>query len=212
VGSRAVGRVDAAPEGKQGWQGRVVWPGECGSLVPPDTLESPTMNHMVRVETVLDSWKSVRQDAAQAVEEFPAVAFDFKPAAEMMTFGEIAAHILNSGHALTGMLLEGEDNMTRPDFRARMAQHYPAAPKEAGPAALAKAMRESVEVRTAELARQTPSWFGQIITRFDGQQVTRLEMLQFIKEHELTHRSQLFVYSRLKGIVPVTTRRRQAAK
>jgi hypothetical protein len=91
------------------------------------------MNHMVRVETVLDSWKSVRQDAAQAVEEFPAVAFDFKPAAEMMTFGEIAAHILNSGHALTGMLLEGEDNITRPDFRARMAQHYPAAPKEAGP-------------------------------------------------------------------------------
>ncbi len=33
-------------------------------------------------------------------------------------------------------------------------------------------------------------------------------MLQFIKEHELTHRSQMFVYMRLKGIVPATTRRR----
>ena len=37
-----------------------------------------------------------------------------------------------------------------------------------------------------------------------------MEMLQFVKEHELTHRAQLFVYMRLKGIVPATTRRRLA--
>jgi uncharacterized damage-inducible protein DinB len=129
-----------------------------------------------------------------------------------MTFGEIATHILNAGHGLTGMLLAGEEDMTRPDFRARMASQAPAAPQAGNPAALAQAMRDSVAARTAELARQTPEWFGQIITRFDGQKVTRLEMLQFIKEHELTHRSQLFVYLRLRGMVPVTTRRRQAAK
>jgi uncharacterized damage-inducible protein DinB len=35
-------------------------------------------------------------------------------------------------------------------------------------------------------------------------------MVQFMKEHELTHRSQLFLYLRLKGIVPATTRRRLA--
>jgi len=40
--------------------------------------------------------------------------------------------------------------------------------------------------------------------------VTRLEMLQWVKEHELTHRQQLFTYLRVKGIVPVTTRRRLA--
>ena len=48
------------------------------------------------------------------------------------------------------------------------------------------------------------------ITRFDGQRLTRLEMVQSIKEHELTHRAQLFMYLRLKGIVPATTRRRLA--
>jgi hypothetical protein len=40
-------------------------------------------------------------------------------------------------------------------------------------------------------------------------------MLQMIKEHELTHRATMFLYLRLKGIVPATTRRRlakQAAK
>jgi uncharacterized damage-inducible protein DinB len=45
---------------------------------------------------------------------------------------------------------------------------------------------------------------------FDLARLTRMEMLQFIKEHELTHRSQLFMYLRLKGIVPATTRRRLA--
>ena len=31
-----------------------------------------------------------------------------------------------------------------------------------------------------------------------------------LKEHELTHRQQLFMYLRLNGVVPPTTRRRQA--
>jgi len=69
-----------------------------------------------------------------------------------------------------------------------------------------------VETRTAELAAKDDDFFAGVITRFDGQRVTRLEMLQFIKEHELTHRSQMFLYLRLKGIVPATTRRRQAAQ
>ena len=47
------------------------------------------------------------------------------------------------------------------------------------------------------------------VTR-NGVTLTRLEMLQSLKEHELTHRAQLFLYLRMKGIVPATTRRRLA--
>ena len=83
---------------------------------------------------------------------------------------------------------------------------------DAGGAALAAAMRESVEERAAAFAAQTPEYFGEMITRFDGQKVTRLEMLQTIKEHELTHRAHLFLCLRMKGIVPATTRRRLAAQ
>jgi hypothetical protein len=53
-------------------------------------------------------------------------------------------------------------------------------------------------------------FFDHIITRFDGQRITRLEMVQFAKEHELTHRAQMFMYLRLKNLVPATTRRRLA--
>jgi len=83
-------------------------------------------------------------------------------------------------------------------------------PPEAAPADLARELRASVELRAAELAARTPEFYSGMITRVDGARVTRLEMLHFVKEHELTHRAQLFLYMRMKGIVPATTRRRLA--
>src|SRR5262245_318983 len=167
---------------------------------------------MVRKETVLDSWKSVRQDTAQAVEDFPAGEMDFKAAPDLMSFGELARHVLDAGHALTGMLLDGVDNLATPQFREMIARYRPQLPERLDAATLASELRKSVEARTAELAARGDQFFSGMITRFDGQRVTRLEMMQFVKEHELTHRSQMFLYLRLKGIVPVTTRRRLAAQ
>jgi uncharacterized damage-inducible protein DinB len=165
---------------------------------------------MVRTETVLDSWKTVRQDTAQAVEDFPATELDFKATPDLMTFGELARHVLDAGHALSGMLLDGVDNMTTPQFRETMGKYRLQLPENLDAATLASELRKSVETQTAALSGKGEDFFSGIITRFDGQRVTRLEMLQFIKEHELTHRSQMFMYLRLKGIVPATTRRRLA--
>jgi uncharacterized damage-inducible protein DinB len=165
---------------------------------------------MVRLEHVLDSWKAVRQDTIAAVEEFPAGEFAYRPSPDVMTFGEIARHILQSGHALTGLLLSGEESFATPDFRAKMAAYLPDVPVDATPAQLAAALRDSVELRAAELAAQPADFYAHIITRMDGQKVTRLEMLQMLKEHELTHRAFLFLCMRMKGLVPATTRRRMA--
>jgi len=108
------------------------------------------------------------------------------------------------------MLLAGEDSFTGPEFRAKLKPHMRGLGAGAPAAELAQALRESIAERTAQLAAQSPEFYAQVITRVDGQQVTRLEMVQWVKEHELTHRSQLFMYLRLKGIVPATTRRRMA--
>ena len=163
---------------------------------------------MVRLEQVLDSWKTVREDTVQAVEDFPADDFDFRPAPDLMTFGQLARHILDAGDGLTGLLLSGDDNFATPDFREKMTRQLRHV--EPGPAALAAALRESVAERTARLAALPADFFAHIIIRFDGSRVTRLEMLQMIKEHELTHRATMFVYMRMKGLVPATTRRRLA--
>jgi uncharacterized damage-inducible protein DinB len=167
---------------------------------------------MVRKETVIDSWKSVRQDTAQAVEDFPAAELDFKATPDLMSFGELGRHILDAGHALTGIMLDGVENLATPQFRETIARYKPQLPEHLDAATLASELRKSVETRAAELASKGEEFYSGLITRFDGQRVTRLEMLQFVKEHELTHRSQMFLYLRLKGIVPATTRRRQAAQ
>ena len=167
---------------------------------------------MVRPQQVIDSWKAVRMDGATAVEEFPEAEMDFRPTPDVMTFRETARHILDASDGLTGLLLAGEVDFATPESRARRKDHMRTLAVDAGGAALAAAMRESVEERAAAFAAQTPEYFGEMITRFDGQKVTRLEMLQTIKEHELTHRAHLFLCLRMKGIVPATTRRRLAAQ
>jgi len=166
------------------------------------------MVHMVRLEALLDSWKAARQDTAQAVEDMPEAELDFKPVPEVMTFREIARHILVASHAITGMLLDGVQTLNRQE----MVKRFPPVPADAGAALLASELRARLEERLPALAAQPPEFYSGIVTRFDGQQLTRLEMIQTVKEHELMHRAQLFLYLRLKGIVPVTTRRRQAAK
>ena len=165
---------------------------------------------MVRPESILDSWKGIHEDTAQAVEDFSAHNLDYKPSADLMSFGEIAQHILHASHALTGMLLDGVDNMATPQFRKLIQKYVAELPPSEGAGALARELRGQMNARVAQLAAQPAAFYAGEITRFDGQRVTRLEMLQTTKEHELTHRSQLFLYLRLKGIVPPTTRRRQA--
>lgn len=165
---------------------------------------------MVRLEHVLDTWKTIRQDTAAAVEEFPEADLDFTPAPGCDSFRQIAIHILNAGDGLTGLLMAGEENFADPERRKRMKEYWRGVPAPAGPVELAAALRTSVEERAAALAAQPAEFWSKIITRVDGRQVTRLEMLQFVKEHELTHRSQLFMAMRIKGLVPATTRRRLA--
>ena len=81
-------------------------------------------------------------------------------------------------------------------------------PEDAG--ALAQELRHDMQHLFSALSSKPAEFYAGEITRMDGQRVTRLEMLQLIKEHELTHRQQLFMYLRLNGVVPPTTRRRVA--
>ncbi len=165
---------------------------------------------MIRVEQVLDSWRTIRADTANAVDDFPAGELDYRPTPEVDAFGQIARHVLDATDGLTGMLLAGEDDFTVPGFRDRMKSYMRPLPTPFTNADLSQALRDSMDNLQKHFGARPAEFFAGMVTRFDGQKVTRLEMLQFIKEHELTHRSQLFMYLRLKGIVPATTRRRLA--
>jgi uncharacterized damage-inducible protein DinB len=164
---------------------------------------------MVRLESILDSWKGIREDTAQAMEDFSAHDLDYQPSAALMGFGDMARHILQASHALTGMLLDGVDYLATPQFRELINKYVAQLPAGEGTGALARELRNLMNTRAAQLAAQPASLYSVAITRFDEQRVTRLQMLPMSKDHESTHRSQLFLYLRLKGIVPPTTPRRQ---
>jgi uncharacterized damage-inducible protein DinB len=165
---------------------------------------------MIRLDHLLSSWKTIREDVALAVEEFPAGELDYRPTPELDSFRQIARHILNVGHGIPGMMLAGE-TATGQEFRDRMKAHLFAIAEDAGAPEIAAALRQSMAERCEQLAAQPAEFFARKWVRhFDLAELTRMEMLQFVKEHELTHRQQLFMYLRLKGKVPATTRRRLA--
>jgi uncharacterized damage-inducible protein DinB len=165
---------------------------------------------MVRLDSILNSWKTVREDTAQSVEDFPPEKLDYKACDGLMSFGATARHILEAGHGLTGLMLNGEDDLSTPQFRENIGKLVSELPKTEDAGALARELRHDMQQLSSELSAKPAEFYAGEITRMDGQRVTRLEMLQLIKEHELTHRQQLFMYLRLNGVVPPTTRRRVA--
>src|SRR5258708_2027755 len=119
---------------------------------------------MVRLETVLNSWKTAREDTALAVEDFPAQHFDFNPMPELMSFREIARHILDASQALTGMLLAGETNLATPDFREKVKQHVSPLPADADARTLAAELRSALAIRCLELSELPGAFFTEEIT------------------------------------------------
>lgn len=163
---------------------------------------------MVRLETFLNEWKNARMLAAEAVEEMPPGKLDYRPGDDLMSFRDVAVHIADAGRAFTGLLVDGVTEFTGPMFREKAAAYARPLPANASNAALAAALRSSIEEHCGELAGATPEFLAGMIARWDGAELTRFEMLLWLREHELAHRMQLFLYLRLNGVVPPTTRRR----
>jgi len=144
----------------------------------------------------------------QALLDMPADSLSYQPTPDLMTYRDLALHILNAGSALAGLLIDGVDDWTVPGFRDGMKKYYADIPDTAHAEDIAELLTQSIEQDCGRLAGKPAEFWEGMMRRFDGQEVTRLEMLQFCKEHELTHRSQMFMYLRLRGLVPPTTRRR----
>ena len=100
----------------------------------------------------------------------------------MATFREVARHILDASDGLTGMLLAGDENLRGGDFRERLKRHMRGAAGRCGtPPNWPTPCGNLWPNAPNKLAVRPPEFFARMITRFDGQQVTRLEMVQTVK-------------------------------
>src|SRR5271155_3341347 len=120
---------------------------------------------MVRLETILTSWKAVREDTAGAVEAFPGDDLNYQPMPDVMSFGDIARHILESSYALTGMLLAGVENMSGPEFRPTVQKYAEEVRVPAEKQALTNQLRGALDRQLTQLATQAPEFYTTEITR-----------------------------------------------
>jgi uncharacterized damage-inducible protein DinB len=159
---------------------------------------------MAKVKQICEQWQDVRNGLIKEVEQIPAEQMGFKPAPESRTAIEVLHHIIEIQRVLAGEMCRENTNFQRgfPTLIAEFAVHVKeATTKEA----VLELLRSSLEETKAMVVSFGDASFEQSMTRFDGKQCTKLEMLNFTVAHEMYHRGQLTVYERLLGIEPALT-------
>jgi uncharacterized damage-inducible protein DinB len=159
------------------------------------------------LEETLEGWRDVRQGLIEEVENIPDDRFDFRPTPEVMSVRELVEHILEVALMMTGELARADTDFRRAPW-LQLLDLY-AAPVRA---ATSKAEFLNLLRTTIEEAEQRFLDVGelrmlQFITRFDGEQGTRLAWLHHGIAQEMYHRGQLVLYERLLGIEPALTRK-----
>ena len=159
---------------------------------------------MSKVKGICEQWQDVRNGLIKEVELIPAEQMGFKPAPESRTVIELLHHIIEIQRVLAGEMCRENTNFQR-GFPALMADFAGQVKEATTKESVLESLGSSLEETKAIVVSFGDSNFEQTMTRFDGKQCTKLEMLNFTLAHEMYHRGQLTVYERLLGIEPALT-------
>lgn len=158
---------------------------------------------MNEISKFLGSWEKVRQNLLATAQDMPEEHYDGAPCEGIRSFRQQVGHVLHVADVLFDGLEKGQF-----DPATFSADVYSAKSKQEQVTALEGNYRS----QSAALASRPDSFWQESRKSFDGSDKTAGELLQMVKEHEIAHLNQLYLYLRGKGIVPPTTRKRAAAK
>lgn len=159
------------------------------------------------LEETLEAWSDARQGLIDEVENVPADRFDFRPTPESRSVAELIQHILEVGLFMTGELTRPDTDFRRSSW-SELLDLYGAHVKRANDKAhLLALLRSSMLEAEEKFSAVGELGMLQLITRFDGEQGTKLSWLNHGIAQEMYHRGQLVLYERLMGIEPALTRR-----
>ena len=157
------------------------------------------------LDETLEAWRGVREGVIDEVRNFSSGEFDYRPTPKSRSLRELVQHILEVAMMMTGEL-------TRPDTDFHRAPWPKLLALYSKPAYRARTKVQLVEVLRTQQRGAERKFRGagslalyQFITRFDGQQGTKLAWLNHGIAHEEYHRGQLALYARLLGHVPALT-------
>jgi uncharacterized damage-inducible protein DinB len=164
-------------------------------------------------KNIADSFRTVRKNTLAIAEEIPEDKYGFKATPQVMSVGELLAHLAVSPGWQIEVHGKKLEHLEFAMFVDRMQRA----------AAAEKALRTKAEIVAA--LRTGGEQFASFVDSLDEGTLTstvsfpppvqpatktRFEMLLGVKEHEMHHRGQLMLVQRLLGQVPHLTRARQA--
>jgi uncharacterized damage-inducible protein DinB len=158
------------------------------------------------LEETLEAWQDVRQGLIAEVRNIPASRFDFRPAPQSRSVGDLVRHILEVAMMMTGELTRADTNFRRAPWPKLLGLYATPAWRATTKPALLRLLAAQIRDGERRFRRAGELSLLQLITRFDGAQGTKLAWWNHGIAHEEYHRGQLAVYARLMGIEPALTR------
>ncbi|HXW18303.1 MAG TPA: DinB family protein [Candidatus Acidoferrales bacterium] len=160
-----------------------------------------------------DSFRTVRKNTITIAQEIPEEKYNFRPAPDTRTVGELLTHLALAYsfqyHAHAEKKLTTLDGFDFPAFVQRItAQEKQPRTKEQ----IIDLLRTSGDQWATWVAGLSDEFLEEKVQMRPGMvppAKTRFEMILSVKEHEMHHRGQLMLIERMIGITPHLTRQMQ---
>lgn len=160
-----------------------------------------------------DSFRTVRKNTLIIANEIPAEQYGFKATPDVMSVGELLAHIAISPMWQIEVHSQRLEHLDFAYFTARTQQARQEEQALRSKDAIVRALTENGERFAAFVEQLDEAALASIVSFPPPVQPatrSRFEMMLGPKEHEMHHRAQLMLIQRLLGQVPELTRRRAA--
>ena len=155
------------------------------------------------------SFRTVRDNTIKIAEEIPENKYDFRPAPETRSVGEMLAHLAASTGFQSHVHGSKITDMTQLNFQELFQKFSAEEGKPRTKAELIAYLKDEGDRFVSYLEGLSESFLAEQVSMRPGTEPatkSRFEMLLSAKEHEMHHRGQLMTYQRLMGQVPHLTR------
>lgn len=164
-------------------------------------MESPS----TLLQEILNKWFGIRRGLIRELNIIPPSRLGFRPTLEMRSVAEIVHHVLEYAVITVEELCRDDTNLHRVSMAQLVNVYAPNVSRSDTHEKLGNLLVDQYRDADARLRELGDLHMLQFVRRIDGSRDTRFSLLQEAIQHEMYHRGQLTVYTRLLGIVPAAT-------
>src|SRR5437016_2174149 len=158
------------------------------------------------LESIIESWREVRNGLIDEANQIPAEKFSFQPTPDTRSVRQLVQHLVESQKFLVGEACRPDTNLLRGSFADNVKLYAPGVRDIDEKDTLLNLLRETMDESASKLIAAGDE-LKKTMKRFDGKEMPKIAFMSFAISHEMYHRGQITVYERLLNIEPVLTQR-----